>query len=87
MIELGKGLRVAVNAEGVETPEQLHFLYEHGCEQVQGFLFGRPMPIQRFAAWARGYSGRSAVPSPEMKAARVVGSNVVEFQPRAARSM
>jgi len=34
-------------AEGVETEEQRAILAEEGCTQVQGFLFGRPQPIDR----------------------------------------
>ena len=30
--------------EGVETEEAYQFLKENGCEQIQGYLFGRPMP-------------------------------------------
>jgi len=42
------GLRTV--AEGIETPEQLEFLEAHGCDLAQGFLLGRPMPIDRFEA-------------------------------------
>lgn len=40
------GLEVV--AEGVETEAQLDFLREHGCDRVQGFLFGRALPIEAF---------------------------------------
>jgi EAL domain-containing protein (putative c-di-GMP-specific phosphodiesterase class I) len=45
---MARGLRLRVTAEGVETPEQLEFLREQGCEEVQGFLFGEPVPATAF---------------------------------------
>ena len=44
-IILGESLDIPVLAEGVETEEHLGFLAAQGCNQVQGFLFGRPMPV------------------------------------------
>jgi EAL domain-containing protein (putative c-di-GMP-specific phosphodiesterase class I) len=38
-----------VVAEGVETRDQLAFLARESCDQVQGFLMGRPAPIDRYA--------------------------------------
>jgi EAL domain-containing protein (putative c-di-GMP-specific phosphodiesterase class I) len=38
-----------VVAEGVETEEQLRFLSENECDQVQGYLFGRPIPAAELA--------------------------------------
>jgi diguanylate cyclase (GGDEF)-like protein/PAS domain S-box-containing protein len=44
-IALAKGFDLEVIAEGVEEESQLEFLQEVGCEQVQGFLFNRPLAV------------------------------------------
>jgi diguanylate cyclase (GGDEF)-like protein len=49
IISLGHALHLQVIAEGVETDAQLHFLKRHGCDQVQGFLYGEPVPAEQFA--------------------------------------
>jgi EAL domain-containing protein (putative c-di-GMP-specific phosphodiesterase class I) len=48
VIGLGRALRVPVLAEGVETREQLAYLAQEGCDEVQGFLLGRPLPIANY---------------------------------------
>ena len=44
IVAMAHGLDLAVTAEGVETEAQVAFLREQKCEEVQGYLFGRPMP-------------------------------------------
>jgi diguanylate cyclase (GGDEF)-like protein len=48
VIGLGKGLGMAVLAEGVETAEQMSMLQDEGCEEIQGFAISRPGPIEQF---------------------------------------
>lgn len=50
IVALGKSLEVSVLAEGVETQEQMDVLIEEGCDQVQGFLFGRPERLDRMGS-------------------------------------
>jgi diguanylate cyclase (GGDEF)-like protein/PAS domain S-box-containing protein len=45
IVAMAHGLDLAVTAEGVETEAQVEFLREQKCEEVQGFLFGRPAPV------------------------------------------
>ena len=46
IIAMAHSLSFKVIAEGVENEAQLKFLKEHGCEQIQGFYFSRPMPAE-----------------------------------------
>ena len=48
VIELAQGLNLRVVAEGVENKEQLDFLKEQNCREVQGFYFGFPVPPAEF---------------------------------------
>jgi diguanylate cyclase (GGDEF)-like protein len=59
VIAMAQTLKFRVIAEGVETAEQLAYLKERGCHEIQGYLFSRPMP-----AWAvRGFlAGREKTP-------------------------
>ena len=50
VIGLARGLELPVLAEGVETKAQLAFLAEESCDEIQGYLIGRPVPIDGQAA-------------------------------------
>jgi EAL domain-containing protein (putative c-di-GMP-specific phosphodiesterase class I) len=49
VIGLGHSMKMAVTAEGVETEEQLKYLRDEGCDLIQGYLIGRPAPIESYA--------------------------------------
>jgi diguanylate cyclase (GGDEF)-like protein len=66
VIGLGRGLDLPVIAEGVETDEQLAFLRRESCDEVQGFLVGRPYTIESYDA----VTGRqTAVVAPKIRRA------------------
>jgi diguanylate cyclase (GGDEF)-like protein len=49
VIGLGRGLGLPIIAEGVETDEQLAFLAVEDCVEVQGYLVGKPLPVEAYA--------------------------------------
>jgi EAL domain-containing protein (putative c-di-GMP-specific phosphodiesterase class I) len=49
IISMGKALGMTVIAEGVETVEQEAFLRSHACDEMQGFLFSKPLPAREMA--------------------------------------
>jgi EAL domain-containing protein (putative c-di-GMP-specific phosphodiesterase class I) len=48
VLGIGRGLGLPVLAEGVETPAELRFLREELCDEIQGYLLGRPAIIENF---------------------------------------
>ncbi|PCJ97797.1 MAG: GGDEF-domain containing protein [Zetaproteobacteria bacterium] len=57
IISLGHSLNLSVIAEGVETKEHEQFLIEHDCDEVQGYRYSRPVPIDDFVDFVKNYNG------------------------------
>ncbi|HLO77815.1 MAG TPA: EAL domain-containing protein, partial [Magnetospirillum sp.] len=55
IISLAHSLSMKTIAEGVETEVQAELLAQHGCDEIQGYMIGRPMPVAEFANFARNY--------------------------------
>jgi len=50
LVALGREMKMRVTVEGVETVQQVEFLYDADADQVQGFYFGKPMPATQIGA-------------------------------------
>jgi diguanylate cyclase (GGDEF)-like protein len=48
IVAMGKSLSLTVVAQGVETREQAELLRTHACDELQGFYFKRPLPVEEF---------------------------------------
>lgn len=56
IVGLADSMKLTTVAEGVETQAQLDLMRLAGCDLVQGFFFGRPMPARDFARWMRDWA-------------------------------
>ena len=61
IIAMAHGLRITVIAEGVETREQLEFLRDNGCDEIQGHYFSKAVPPDEFVRLLEENAGSSAV--------------------------
>lgn len=61
VIGMAKNLKLKVIAEGVETTEQRDFLSEHGCDEVQGYLYSKPLPAEELTKLLRKRSEAAAL--------------------------
>ena len=71
IISLAHSLSLKTIAEGVETETQAALLARHGCDEIQGYMIGRPMAVADFTTFARSYSPRG----PEKVAVLRAGQN------------
>jgi len=53
VLRLANDLEIPVTGEGLERQAQWDWLERHGCSSGQGYLIGRPMPIEALCAWLR----------------------------------
>ncbi len=56
IIDMANNMGMRTIAEGVETSEQLAFLRLHGCNEVQGYYFSRPIPAEEFTQYLKANS-------------------------------
>lgn len=57
IINLGHSLNLKVIAEGVETKHHESFLLNEGCDEVQGYRYSRPVPVDQFVEFVKSYNG------------------------------
>jgi EAL domain-containing protein (putative c-di-GMP-specific phosphodiesterase class I) len=60
VISLAHSLRMRVLAEGVETVEQYEFLRLHGCDEIQGYYFSKPVPAGELGAMLKAHKQLAA---------------------------
>ncbi|PCI22623.1 MAG: diguanylate cyclase [SAR324 cluster bacterium] len=57
ILSMAGSLKIRVVAEGVEREEQMQFMTDNHCDEVQGFLFSKPLPAEDFISWVQAREG------------------------------
>ena len=57
MVQIARSLKLTTVAEGIEDAEVAERLHAMGCDEVQGYLYGRPQPAAVFEQWLRACDG------------------------------
>ena len=70
IVSLAHSLQIRVNAEGVESESQMRALQKHGCDELQGFLLGRPQPAEKLM---HEHAAEAAPQRPEARESMFVG--------------
>ena len=63
IVRMGKEMNLTVVAKGVETEELMQMLLRLGCNAMQGFFIGRPMPINDLTEWIKQWQERTSLDS------------------------
>jgi EAL domain-containing protein (putative c-di-GMP-specific phosphodiesterase class I) len=69
IIAMTHNLRLKAIAEGVETQAQHDFLREHGCDEMQGYFFSKPLPEDEFLAFVQKHQRQAGIVAVEAGAA------------------
>jgi diguanylate cyclase (GGDEF)-like protein/PAS domain S-box-containing protein len=78
VITMAHTLKLKVIAEGVETEEQLAFLCSRRCDEIQGYLFSRPVPAEAFTKLLQEERNLFNV---KVRSSRAMGRHDAKFQP------
>ncbi|KDA00163.1 signaling protein N terminal repeat/GGDEF/EAL domain-containing protein [Hyphomonas polymorpha PS728] len=81
VLALGRSLKIPVLAEDIENAEQLSMLSIEGCDEVQGFLLGRPLPIDRIVSTGQLTLLPEAERAPVEQRRRAAGLAGDEYEP------
>ncbi|MFT5172088.1 MAG: EAL domain-containing protein (putative c-di-GMP-specific phosphodiesterase class I) [Gammaproteobacteria bacterium] len=84
---MAKKMNLSVVAEGVETQEQLDFIVEQGCDRIQGYLVSRPLALDAYEQFLRGWKKQPLSSDPRNAARRIEARHSEQSSARAATQL